>query len=706
MYLLDLFHSGAAHCGSGGISFRESEEALRKWTFLPAGADSTEILRLAALACAGKAFVPRLGAASARCRGSGQDLHLEVVAVLHPPRDGVKPAPLRIAAGVQITTSGAVRPLRAREFERVPAGLPRRTVAVSTGNKPWFFVAYGPSHAPGSAGDRFDFSDPFFRLTRFRSLFSRGATLTHPVTFLAFLHHKAYGLSRYPARQTLDRLARCLGTFLGIDTEAWTGHDFDSGRVWEGLALEERRVLLPLFDAVRHAFDASPFQPQPLDIPGLVLFDRPDRFVPRAVLPRWMALVDALFPQLQVVSSLGAAALAVVPKETSERRLCIPTAPEPPQPKRLRPPSVPTRAVLLVDVDGSLPNLALMKLSRHFKEQGRPVLLARKNARLDGAEAVFASAVFSGAASQRRLTALQKHYGDALVCGGTGVNVSGRLPREVEELPADLDLYPELGDRALGFLTRGCPFHCSFCLVPEKEGPPRQVSDLDSLLQGRSRLVLLDDNLLAHPRADELLEEMVRRDLQVNFNQTLDLRLVDAERAALLRRLRCSNTRFTRRATHFSLNHAKGLDALRQKYNLFGFRGDDNVEFVCMYGYDTTLAEDVARFRFLRSLPGAYVFVQEYRPLPGGPAAEVQDFFGADPDPLLRELVSICFTQNMKSMEKYYRWVSRKYAQTYGRLHHDLVETIFRYNQRWRKGVYLATLAGTVSKAEGLGTGP
>jgi len=33
--------------------------------------------------------------------------------------------------------------------------------------------------------------------------------------------------------------------------------------------------------------------------------------------------------------------------------------------------------------------------------------------------------------------------------------------------------------------------------------------------------------------------------------------------------------------------------------------GRDNVEFVCMYGFNTSLADDVKRFRFLRSLPGA-----------------------------------------------------------------------------------------------------
>lgn len=264
----------------------------------------------------------------------------------------------------------------------------------------------------------------------------------------------------------------------------------------------------------------------------------------------------------------------------------------------------------------------------------------------------------------------------------------------MEDLPPDTSLYPTLGDRAIGFLTRGCPLRCRFCIVPVKEGKPRQVSDLDSLLQMRRRkLILLDDNILAHPRAVGLLEEMARRDIQVNFTQTLDLRFADEEKARILGRIRCSNTAFTRRVYHFSLNDARNLSAVRRAYGLFCFKASDNVEFVCMYGYDTGLSEDVERFRFLRTLPGAYVFVQQYRPIPGGPPARLDGFWDGDADAFIDELVGIIFRQNMKSMENYYRWLSAFYFRTFGRPHRRLVDTIFRYNHRDRKGIYLASLS-------------
>jgi hypothetical protein len=360
-------------------------------------------------------------------------------------------------------------------------------------------------------------------------------------------------------------------------------------------------------------------------------------------------------------------------------------------------PRLPSETILLIDMDSRLPNLALMKLSRHFKEQGRRVHLVRGESRIPGPERIFGSSVFYTAASSRRVQRLRDFYGDALMVGGSGVDIKQRLPAEIEALPPDYELYPELGDRAIGFLTRGCPYRCRFCVVPAKEGNVREVADFDSLLQdGRQKLILLDDNLLSHSRAGAILEEMVSRELQVNFTQTLDLRFLDEEIVQLLRRIRCSNTKFTRSNYHFSLNNARGLDRVRQNYELFGFRSTDNVEFVCMYGFNTSLREDVKRFRFLRTLPGTYVFVQEYQPTIGGPAPRLQKFFDDQADELIDELVRIEFPQNMKSMEKYYRWLSRHYALAFGKLHAGLVDTIFRFNKRDQKGRYIASRAGTL----------
>jgi hypothetical protein len=164
------------------------------------------------------------------------------------------------------------------------------------------------------------------------------------------------------------------------------------------------------------------------------------------------------------------------------------------------------------------------------------------------------------------------------------------------------------------------------------------------------------------------------------------------EVAGLLGRIRCANAAFTRRVHYFSLNDTRDLELVRERYALLQTTGRDNVEFVCMYGFNTSLADDVQRFRFLRSLPGAYVFMQRYQPVPGGPAPNLRRLFDERADALLDELVRIIFRQNMKSMENYYRWLALQYAAQRGRIHHRLVETLFRYNGRPRMGGFLHRL--------------
>ena len=477
-------------------------------------------------------------------------------------------------------------------------------------------------------------------------------------------------------------------------------------QAWLDVPVFKQRLLLPVLDACRHVLVAFEKKADPRQFPGITLFHEPDRLVPSEWFENWLLLFDVLFPSMQFVVTLSSKTKHSFPETLRSNNLPLPC----PSPTQERTETSSTKIaksipgkdrVLLLDVDSRLPNFALMQLSRYFKDQNKEVILEKMTSCLNTTEEVYASCIFFKKQSHIKIKQLREFYQDRLILGGSGVNVKKRLPAHIEGVPPDFDLYPELDDRAIGFLTRGCPFHCPFCLVPEKEGKPRQVSDLPSLLQGRSKLILLDDNILAHPRAKDLLWEMVERQVQVNFTQALDFKLLDDDTVHILKKIHSSNLRFTRRVYHFSLNDTRDLDILGKNYAKFGFRSKkDNVEFICMYGFDTTLAQDVERFRFLKSLPGAYVFAQQYQPLAGGPPRLVDDeeYFGDHPDELLDELVRIIFTQNMKSMEKYYKWISKRYALTFGKLHKGLVDTIFRYNNRYQKGAYIESLAGTRPK--------
>ncbi len=692
MYFLHIYFENSRWNGTGEVRFSKHTNEIAKWTLFPPGPSGQELLRLIATACTGTRLSLRLPFALQRLfRKPDSPLQVEFVLALHPP-DEVLPRDATVwGSGIRVDGKGAVRDLNRKEYRFLPPSIPAYRAKTGLGHSNLFSLGYGSKLEYHDGSDDFDFNDPFFRTTRFHSLFSSHAPLTDPVEFLTRLHYRAIGCKRLAPTHALDRLSLLLKSHLAVETGRWQQGECDFREEWLALAPWQRRAVLPVVDVTRHLLGGYQKQARPLDLPGFILLDRPDRFCTAELFPRWIELMDLLLPQMQFLITVPGEARRRLPRRLLIRRHGIPALPDRPDKKPAR---LPRGAILLLDVDSRLPNLALMKLSRYFKEQGRRVVLARRQAFAGGVEAVYASAVFPRPYTQKLVDKLRKHYGNSLIVGGSGVDVRMRHPKEVEQTPADYSLYPELGDRAIGFITRGCPFHCPFCIVPLKEGKNRQVAALDDLLtDGRRKLILLDDNILAHHRAEEFLQEMAAHKVEVNFNQTLDLNLVDREKARLLKRIRCSTLRFTRRVYHFSLNDHRNLDELRRKYQMFGFGSRDNVEFICMYGFNTTLAEDVERFRFLRSLPGAYVFVQEYLPIPGGPPQNTANFFDERADKLIDQLVRIIFPQNMKSMEKYYRWVSRRYAQTFGRLHMGLVDTIFRYNRRQDRGLYIASMA-------------
>ncbi len=107
---------------------------------------------------------------------------------------------------------------------------------------------------------------------------------------------------------------------------------------------------------------------------------------------------------------------------------------------------------------------------------------------------------------------------------------------------------------------------------------------------------------------------MLRRRLAVNFNQTLDLRHLTPEKARLLAQIDSRNVHFTRRMYYFSLNSAAGLRLVRERLEMLHGVKRSEMNFVCMYAFDTTLSEDIERFTFLKQMK-VLPFVQGYLPI-------------------------------------------------------------------------------------------
>lgn len=195
----------------------------------------------------------------------------------------------------------------------------------------------------------------------------------------------------------------------------------------------------------------------------------------------------------------------------------------------------------LIDVDGhNFPNLALMKISAYHKALGDAVEWCLP---LDHYDIVYQSKVFDNTYSPD-IDWIPN--ADRIVKGGTGYGLDNHLSDDVEHIYPDYSIYPELTkDTAYGFLTRGCPRHCGFCIVGDKEGlKSRKVADLSEFWRGQKNIELLDPNMLACKDRFELLDQLIESKAKVNFNQGLDIRFTNEAVAEKLGQVRVKRLHF------------------------------------------------------------------------------------------------------------------------------------------------------------------
>lgn len=194
----------------------------------------------------------------------------------------------------------------------------------------------------------------------------------------------------------------------------------------------------------------------------------------------------------------------------------------------------------LIDVDGHRwPNLCLMKLSAYHKARGDIVEWHDGRKRYD---LVYMSRVFTDTYSKDYMGRIRA---DEIVKGGTGYDLKNKLPYEVEHTFPDYKLYPQFTGTAYGFLSRGCPRDCGFCIVGEKEGRKTvPVADLSEFWSGEKEIKLLDANLFACQDWERLLMQLAASGAYVDFTQGLDIRLATPDKVALLNQVKIKMLHF------------------------------------------------------------------------------------------------------------------------------------------------------------------
>lgn len=268
----------------------------------------------------------------------------------------------------------------------------------------------------------------------------------------------------------------------------------------------------------------------------------------------------------------------------------------------------------------NFPSLPLMKLSAYHKSLGDDVDFVNYFEHYD---LVYASKVFSFTEDIEDKAIINA---DEIRRGGTGycisVDANGKevfdetkntpLPKEIEHIYPEYDLFPKYG-HATGFLTRGCPRNCGFCVVGKKEGLcSRQVADLSEFWRGQKEIKLLDPNILACKDHEKILIQLAGSGARVDFTQGLDIRLTNPDNIKLLNAVKTP-------MLHFAWDNPR--DDLKEYFRRFAeltkVKSERNKVVYVLTNFNSTLDEDLYRIYTLRDLgysPYVMVYQKETAP--------------------------------------------------------------------------------------------
>ena len=275
----------------------------------------------------------------------------------------------------------------------------------------------------------------------------------------------------------------------------------------------------------------------------------------------------------------------------------------------------------LIDVDGhNFPNLPLMKLSAWHKSQGDTVEWYEPlfSGHMDR---VYMSKVFSFTPDYEWAV-----NADEVIKGGSGYCISlvdGKeqydkskdtdLPYEIEHIYPDYSIYygkvDGIEDTAYGFMSRGCPRGCSFCHVKDKEGlRSYKVADLSEFWNGQKNICLCDPNVLACKDWKDILQQLIDSKSYVDFNQGVDIRLMTAEKAEMIKQIKVKRV-------HFAYDRYQDKKIIEKKLSEFkGVTGwkEWKVRIYILTNFDTTPMQDIERIQFVRSVGfNPYVMVYD-----------------------------------------------------------------------------------------------
>lgn len=268
----------------------------------------------------------------------------------------------------------------------------------------------------------------------------------------------------------------------------------------------------------------------------------------------------------------------------------------------------------LIDIDGhNFPNLCLMKLSAHLKSRGHTTTLLKPDHLIKGEplfnkmDKYYGAVVFS---DNKELAENLLNLG--VDVRGTGLSLNDHLEDCIEHIYPDYNLYG-IEDTAYGFLTRGCPRGCKFCIVGKKEGlTSNKVSNLSEFWNGQKYIEILDPNTLACKDHEELLQQLIDSKSYINFNQGVDARMLTDKNIEMLSKIKI-------KTIHFAWDNPedKVVPKMLEKFKEKTKFNKSKMRVYVLTNFNSTIEQDLKRIYTLRKMDyDPYVMIYDKKNAP------------------------------------------------------------------------------------------
>lgn len=265
-----------------------------------------------------------------------------------------------------------------------------------------------------------------------------------------------------------------------------------------------------------------------------------------------------------------------------------------------------SRQVRITQLDGALPNLALMRLSAWERAEGAEVHWRKGHARQfdePDYDAAYASAIFE--TSAKAVAQFRQQWPRALIGGNGGdkaLRVDDIVPTQFQSL--DYSGYPDF-TASIGYAMRGCRFKCGFCVVPKQEGKARAALTIAQIWRGDGfpkNLHLLDNDFFGNPEWRDRVEAIRDGGFKVCINQGINVRLIDDEQAEAIASLKYKDDQFKRPRLYCAWDNIgdervffEGVDRLEKA----GVRPDHLMVYM-LVGYDPRETWERLHYRYQR----------------------------------------------------------------------------------------------------------